>query len=86
MNVARGVGVPLKIDKATLDGNFGTFARILIDVDLSKELLEYLMIERLGHKFFIGITYENLPDFYKNCCAISHSIATCKKNPFFEKF
>ena len=46
MNIARGVEAPLKIDKAILEGNFGKYARILIDVDLSKDIPDSLMIER----------------------------------------
>ena len=51
-NIARGVGVPLKIDHNTIEGKFGHYARILVDIDLSKELTDSLMIEKLGHKFF----------------------------------
>ena len=39
MNVSRGVGVPLRVDKATLEGDFGYNARNLVDVDLSKDIL-----------------------------------------------
>ncbi|KAF3455337.1 hypothetical protein FNV43_RR05785 [Rhamnella rubrinervis] len=34
-DLARGIGVPLRIAEATLNGNFGYFARILVDVDLA---------------------------------------------------
>ncbi|KAF3432595.1 hypothetical protein FNV43_RR27335 [Rhamnella rubrinervis] len=35
-DLARGIGVPLKIDNATLTGNFGHFARVLVDVKFGK--------------------------------------------------
>ena len=80
-NIARGIGIPLKIDQNTLDGKFGHFARILIDIDLSKDLTESLMIERQGHKFFISVGFENLPEFCRNCMAVGHSLGSCKRNP-----
>ena len=38
------------------------------------------MIEREGHKFFINLTYEKLPDFCRNCLAVGHSLINYKKN------
>ena len=84
-SIAKRVGALLKIDNAMLEGNFGHFARLLIDVDLSKELLESLMIEREGHKFFIHIEYENLPTFCIICLAVGHSLANCRRNPTARK-
>ncbi|KAK3192977.1 hypothetical protein Dsin_024287 [Dipteronia sinensis] len=37
-DMARGIRIPLKFDRATLEGDYGHFARMLIDVDLSKPL------------------------------------------------
>ncbi|KAF3433531.1 hypothetical protein FNV43_RR24633 [Rhamnella rubrinervis] len=34
-DLTRGIGVPLRIDNATLSGNFGHFAWVLMDVDLA---------------------------------------------------
>ena len=67
MNIARGIDAPLKIDKKTLEGNFSHYARILIDIDLSRDIPASLMIERDGHKFFINLIYEKHPDF---CCNV----------------
>ena len=38
MNIAHGIEAPLKNDKATMEGKFGHFTRILIDVDLSNDI------------------------------------------------
>ena len=89
LNVARGIGIPLKIDQNTLDGNFGHFARILIKVDLSKELLESIMIERQGHKlvfflffFYFFIYLYRVRKFARilQKLPVRHSLANCKKN------
>lgn len=37
LQIARGVGLPLRIDKATVDRTYGSFARVLIEVDLSSQ-------------------------------------------------
>ncbi|PON75626.1 hypothetical protein PanWU01x14_042510, partial [Parasponia andersonii] len=34
-DLARGVGVPIRFDAMTLNGKFGHYARMLIDIDLS---------------------------------------------------
>ena len=78
-NLASAIGHPLKIDNATLNGDYGHYARVLVDVDLSKNLLESVMMERDGFCFFVSITYENLPDFCNNCSAVGHSIGNCKR-------
>ncbi|XP_050223701.1 uncharacterized protein LOC126673551 [Mercurialis annua] len=77
-SIARGIGVPLKIDQATANGEFGHYARVLIDVDLSTSLPESLMIERIGKSFFIDIVYENLPSFCNICSNIGHMHNNCR--------
>ncbi|KAF3437554.1 hypothetical protein FNV43_RR20309 [Rhamnella rubrinervis] len=34
-DLARGIGIPLRIDNSTLAGNYGHYARVLVDVDLA---------------------------------------------------
>ena len=70
---------PLKIDQATLDGEFGHYARILIDVDLLKVLPINLLIERNGHSFFVDIEYGKLPEFCGHCHSVGHSVVNCRK-------
>ena len=53
MSITKGIGSLLKIDRATLDGDFVHFARILIDVDLSKNLQESIILERDGNNFLL---------------------------------
>ncbi|KAK2658878.1 hypothetical protein Ddye_005411 [Dipteronia dyeriana] len=46
LDMACGIEIPLKFDIATLEGDYGHFARMLIDVDLSKPLPDSIMIEK----------------------------------------
>jgi hypothetical protein len=46
MEIARGVGTSLQLDRATKERQFGYFARVLVDVDLAGNLPSCLMVER----------------------------------------
>lgn len=46
--MAKGVGTPLQLDKVTKLRKFGHYARVLVDVDLSKLLLSTLWVEVKG--------------------------------------
>ena len=43
--IAKGVGTPLHLDKATRDHTYGFYARILVDLDLSIDLPKSIMVE-----------------------------------------
>jgi len=58
---------------------FGHYARVLVDVDLSEKLFDYVLVEREGHVFPIPIEYEKHPDFCQHCKALVHVIHQCKK-------
>ena len=75
--MARGIEIPLKFDRATLEGDYGHFARMLIDVDLSKPLPDSIMIEVGEDCLFPTLYFENVPNFCSVCCSIGHSAASC---------
>ncbi|XP_050222822.1 uncharacterized protein LOC126672915 [Mercurialis annua] len=82
-DTARGIGIPLRIDAATANGELGHFARVLIDVDLASELLNQLLIERVGKSFFIDVIYEHLPNFCHSCKSIGHLPSQCRSRRSF---
>lgn len=53
MGIARAVGTPIKIDGNSLNGMFGHFARVLVEIDLSVPLQEQVMLEQIGHCAFV---------------------------------
>ncbi|KAK0584849.1 hypothetical protein LWI29_019691 [Acer saccharum] len=61
--MAHGIEIPLKFDRATLEGDYGHFARMLIDVDLSKPLPDSIMIEVGEDCLFPILYFENVPSF-----------------------
>ncbi|KAK2648933.1 hypothetical protein Ddye_016422 [Dipteronia dyeriana] len=45
-DLARGIEVPLRLDKATIDSGFRHYARVLVDVDMSHLLPSSVLLER----------------------------------------
>jgi len=77
--IASGLGTPLLIDEATQHRRFGIFARVLIDVDLSENLFESVVLEREEHALSIEIQYEKYPMFCSQCKMIGHTTQNCSK-------
>lgn len=55
LNIARGAGMPLKVDPIAQRN--GTYARVQVDVDCSKELLVKVLLQRkkAGFDFFANV-------------------------------
>ncbi|KAK3212712.1 hypothetical protein Dsin_017418 [Dipteronia sinensis] len=61
-DIARGIGVPLRLDRAIMEGDFGHFTCVLVDIDVSIVPPSSLLLERDDfHSSFILVEYENLP-------------------------
>lgn len=54
-----GVGSPICVDsvlsKPMFDRTFGQYVRVLVDMDLTKELRYKLMVERKGYAFLVDL-------------------------------
>lgn len=83
-NIACGIGILFKLDKATTNGDFGHYARVLIELDVSVKSIDSLMNERVGKSFFIKIAYENLSAFCSMYSFIGHVPSSCKLNKMKE--
>lgn len=71
--------LPLKIDSRTLSFNNGIYAMVLVDLDLSKMLLEHILVKRKGLSFFVYVSYEKLPALCFNCGCIRHNLRECRR-------
>ncbi|XP_062028779.1 uncharacterized protein LOC133744740 [Rosa rugosa] len=77
--IARGIGMPMKLDPRTADRSVGLYPRVLIDVDLSKPLLQQLRVTRgNGEHVLVGIEYEALPSVCSRCGLVGHLGAKCR--------
>ncbi|XP_065848420.1 uncharacterized protein [Euphorbia lathyris] len=78
-DIARVIGVPLRFDKNTIDGEFGHFARILIELDLSKPLQKEIRVDTDNLIVWAQVFYENLPGFYSECNSVGHVMTNCRR-------
>lgn len=73
-DISKGVGTPLQIDKKTLNKELGLYARVLVDVNLAKELPEQIYFrKRTLSSFFIE--YKRCPRFCKSCGVARHDFS-----------
>lgn len=79
MEIASGLGTPLIIDDTTLNRRFGLYARVLVDVDLSEQLFESIIVEREGHALSVMVQYERQPSFCTHCKMSGHEVYNCQK-------
>lgn len=77
-DLARCIGVLLKIDENTVAGEFGHYVWVLIEVDLASSLSGYILLNRDGCSIMMNLFYKNLPDFYNACNSIGHANANCQ--------
>ncbi|XP_058783669.1 uncharacterized protein LOC131658389 [Vicia villosa] len=81
--IASSVGTPLCTDSASnsscFERPFGHFVRVLVDMDLTKELRYKVLVERQGFAFFVELEYEKLPEFCNHCICIGHNTSKCKR-------
>ncbi|XP_058784901.1 uncharacterized protein LOC131659773 [Vicia villosa] len=81
--IASSIGTPICIDsssnKPLLERPFGHFVRVLVDIDLLKDLRDKILVERAGFAFFVDLEYEKLPDFCSFCKIMGHTVYTCRR-------
>ncbi|XP_058747032.1 uncharacterized protein LOC131620024 [Vicia villosa] len=66
-------------NKTSFERAFGHYVRVLVDIDLAKELSYKILVERVGFAFFVDIEYEKLPIYCNFCKFIGHSLEDCKR-------
>ncbi|CAN1128365.1 hypothetical protein LINPERHAP2_LOCUS4586, partial [Linum perenne] len=74
------IGKTVRIDNTTLEGCRGNFARISVEVDLSKPLLTKYRLRRRVRR----IEYEGLHTICFNCGCYGHKDESCKQVPEVE--
>lgn len=73
-NIARGVGMPLKVNPNTQ--GVGSYAQVQVDADYSKELPVKVLVQRkkAGFDFFANVYYEFVPYFCHGCQTTGHKM------------
>ena len=76
--IASAVGTPIDIDGPTRNRTFGHYARILVDIDLSKRAYNEILVEREGFAFKVEVQYERRMLFCHHCYSIGHNVSSCR--------
>ena len=79
-DIARAIRVPLRLDQATINGDFGHYARVLVDTDLKHPLLYHIKVDNEGECGFVNVEYKNILDFCTTCSSIGHLSTHYKLN------
>lgn len=80
LSLASAFGRPITLDTGSLDRCFGSYVRVLVDVDLSQELDAFIMLETPMGAIRIDMSMEKVPDFCKNCMSIGHLATSCRRS------
>ncbi|CAH9145396.1 unnamed protein product [Cuscuta epithymum] len=76
--IASQVGIPITTDKVTQDAVYTHFARVLIEVDVSKPpVLQFPIIPPSGKEYMQQVIYETFPEYCFHCKKYGHHPFTC---------
>ncbi|XP_048496270.1 uncharacterized protein LOC125495558 [Beta vulgaris subsp. vulgaris] len=76
------LGIPIYADECTSKALRVCFARVLIEMDITKEIpKEIQIVEPNGVTFAQKVTYDWLPSFCTKCSMIEHNCDSLKANP-----
>ena len=72
--LASAIGIPFVTDECTASKLRVSYARVLIEVDITQKLVEEISIkDKEGNTVIQGIEYEWRPKFYDKCQAVGHN-------------
>lgn len=78
VDIASTIGTSLKFDATTIASDFGHYARVLIDINLSKPPPDSILLKHDDFSFYVLFEYENLPAFCIVCSSLGHVASTCR--------
>jgi hypothetical protein len=76
--IASAVGTPIDLDALTRNRASRHYARILVDIDLSKRAFDEIIVERDGFSFKVEVQYVRRQLLCHHCYIIGYNVATCK--------
>ncbi|XP_026458459.1 uncharacterized protein LOC113358966 [Papaver somniferum] len=78
MSMGREIGRPIRVDPTTLKQEIGYYASILVEIDLSNEIPNKLVVESKYCKFEQDIRTSKLPKFCSKCKIVGHLVTECR--------
>lgn len=80
LGIVKGLGKPIRVDSTTLNLERARFARVCVEVNLSKPLKESMSIN--GGRYLVS--YEGLTNICARCGIYGHSIHKCPKGELIQ--
>ncbi|KAJ4842083.1 hypothetical protein Tsubulata_009435 [Turnera subulata] len=80
LRIARRAGRPIKVDEVTLKSSRGKYARVCVEVDLTKPLVSKFRLKRRVWR----VVYEGLDTVCFMCGHYGHTLDKCLNNPLHE--
>lgn len=79
MTLGKGLGTPIGVDQRTISREYGYFANVLVDIDLSKPVRDGINVkEEGGREFFQPVEISKLPAYCNHCKTVGHEITQCR--------
>ncbi|XP_026410368.1 uncharacterized protein LOC113305562 [Papaver somniferum] len=76
--ISRAIGTPIKVDDASLQYQSGYYAKVLIEIDLSKTIPNKLWIITKFGAFSQRVILIKLPKFCTKCKIVGHLTSECR--------
>ncbi|XP_043725832.1 uncharacterized protein LOC122672418 [Telopea speciosissima] len=83
LSMAKAAGRPIALDRRTLNGMYGNFARVLVEVELEGKRVDEIQVKHMKHGsekpfwFNQEILYEDRMGHCGFCKKVGHTISTC---------
>lgn len=81
LSLAAAFGRPIRIDTNSLDRCFGTYVKVLVEVDFSKPIDTFVLLETSTATIRVEMSMEDCPAFCTHCMALGHMTAACSRVP-----
>ncbi|KAL5730189.1 hypothetical protein ACHQM5_003041 [Ranunculus cassubicifolius] len=80
MMIGKGLGTPVGVDQRTIDRDYGYFANVLVDIDISKPVPSVVNVQEEDGGYFTQDVYiPRLPQFCNHCKSVVHNVYHCRR-------
>lgn len=79
--IGKLLGNPIQVDQSTADRSRLSFARLCIEIDITKTPPEEVVIEMGGNVIEVKVVWDKFPAYYSVCRHVGHKRATVMPRP-----
>ncbi|KAL5708551.1 hypothetical protein ACHQM5_019337 [Ranunculus cassubicifolius] len=79
MTIGKGLGTPVGVDQRTIDRDYGYFANVLVDIDISKPVSSVVNVQEEDGGYFTQDVYiPRLPQLCNHYKSVGHNVYRCR--------